>query len=202
MTSTRDFLPIEMAKDAWKNLPVAVYSALYDFTNSQAQVYHTALPLPKEVFLINTMQHPNCIDTSLFAELDNRTCIFAIFWCLLNRVPDAQNLAFWEARAMKMTVPRFRKKLFQTLSHSLEARTKRVRYVSHTFDGIEKISCFQNAHLAMRTLENFDFFISACVVDRVVMWLFFIYKMTLRPTRIYFREKRKSRKAAKSSVQK
>lgn len=195
MASACHVLSNESAQGAQELLSASIYGALYDFTNHRAEASSSGLPIPREAFLISARQHPNCIDKSLFESLNDRALILAVFWCLLNRVPDADTLAKWEGYAGKMPKQRFRRKLFRSLSYCIEARLKRVRCVSHAFDGIERISCFENSKLSENAVERFKLSVSFHIVDKLFMWLytgwvFTLYKKTLMPIRIYFRERR------------
>jgi len=156
--------------------------------------------LPREAFLLNTRQHPNCVDTSLFADLEDRTCIQAIFWSLLNRVPDPQTMTIWENSAAVMSAKRFRRSLYQRLSHSIEARTKRVRSVPCSFKGLDRIDCFRGTNQGMNAFEHFLFFLSFYVLDKILLFLYRIYQKTLRPVRVRIRDKRRAAKAAKKKA--
>jgi len=187
------------AEKARQTYDTAIYAALYDFVEKQAAASRMDMILPREVFLLNIKQHPNCVDTSLFAGLDDRTCIYAMFWSLLNRVPDPQALTIWETYAAKLPSMRFRRKLFQRLSHGMEARIKRVRSVPHSFDGLNQVDCFQNASRSMNAVDHFRFLFTFFVQDIVIFYLYRIYVKTLRPIRVYFRDKAKDRQEKKKA---
>ena len=203
MTSTENFtdqLLLTQSDSSRSDFPFAVYGALYDYVERQAAACHMDMVLPKEAFFLNTRQHPNCVDTSLFAELDDRTCIQAMFWSLLNRVPNQQTMAIWMESTAMVSARRFRKSLFQRLSHSMEARTKRVRSVSGPFEGLDRIDCFEGTSQGMNAFEHFRFFLSFYVLDKITLFLYRIYQKTLRPTRILIRDKRRASKALKNKT--
>ena len=177
-----------------------VYGALYDYVKRQAAACRMDMVLPREAFLLNTRLHPNCVDTSLFADLDDRTCIQAIFWSLLNRVPDPQTMVIWEESADMMSAGKFRRSLYQRLSHSMEARTKRVRSVPCFFEGLDRIDCFQGTNQGMNTFEHVIFFLSFYVLDKILLFLYRIYQKTFRPARIRLRDKRRAAKASKKKA--
>lgn|GEM_PF-2685442 len=182
------------------DLSFEVYGALYDFVERQAAACHMEMVLPKKAFLLNTRQHPNCVDTSIFADLDDKTCIQAMFWSLLNRVPDQQTMAIWMESTAAVSARRFRKSLFQRLSHSMEARTKRVRSVPGPFAGLDRIDCFEGTSQGMNVFEHFWFFLSFYVFDKITLFLYRIYQKTLRPTRIRIRDKRRASKALRKKT--
>lgn len=187
------------AEKARQTYDTAIYAALYDFVEKQAAASRMDMIIPREVFLLNTMQHPNCVDTSLLTGLDNRTCIYAMFWSLLNRVPDPQALIIWETYAAKLPAKRFRRKLFQRLSHGVEARIKRVRSVPHSFNGLNQVNCFQNASRSMNAVDHVRFLFAFFVQDIVLFYMYRIYVKTLRPIRVYFRDRMKDRQERKKA---
>jgi len=171
----------------------AIFAALYDYANMRACAFGNMIFLPKEAFVLTTRQHPNCVDSSKFDVLDNHSYILAMFWSLLNRAPDMTAMASWEAISHKMPADKFRKKLNQRLSHSMEARTKRVRCVSHSFDELNHIDCFQKSGNGMTTAAFYMYSWWFFFVDRIVYFLYNIYRHTLRPFRIYLRDKIRNR---------
>jgi len=166
-----------------------VFAALYDYADMRARACDREIILPKDAFVLATRQHPNCVDSSKFERMDNRTYIFAVFWSLLNRVPDSTALASWETISRKMPSPKFRKKLMHRLSHSMEARTKRVRSVPFSTGELEHIDCFAKSGNGKNTASFYLHSLWFYVIDRIVYFLYNVYRHTLRPIRIYLRDR-------------
>lgn len=173
------------------------YGALYDYVAQEAEACNMKMILPREAFVLNTRQHPNCIDTSYFKGLDNGICVQAIYWSLLNHVPNQHAIAKWEAYSGKLSISRFQKKLFRVLSNSMESRLKRVWCVDKSFEGLNRIDCYQNLKSVTKLAARYKYLFIYCIEDKIVFYLYKIYQKTLRPIRIHFRDRlRKSTQLA------
>lgn len=165
----------------------AVYAALYDIAQEHAAAADMQIAIPREAFVINAVQHPNCIDASLYDGLDTRTYITALFWSFLNRVPEPSEIAAYEKNAALVSDERFRKNFRHSLASSLEARIKRVRCVPHSFEGLDRVECFRGNRIHSFTPDNINYWFDSHILDPLLGFLYRIYCRTLRPLRIKYR---------------
>lgn len=179
----------------------SVYSALYDYTQKNAHSAQIEMAVSKKCFISTTRQHPNCVDLSDFADLDDNTCIETIYWSLLNRVPVFSEWIEWEKYARRKNSPKFRKKLFSRLSYGFEARTKKVRSVSATFEGLAHIDCFQYDTNRGNTISNGILWLLIPIEESILGLLYSIYCATLRPACMKFRKNRQIKNEAASKME-
>lgn len=176
-----------------------VYGALYDYVAQKAEACSMKMILPREAFVLNTRQHPNCVDTSHFKDLDNGICVQALYWALLNHVPNQHAMAMWEAYSGKLSRSRFQKKLFRVLSRSMESRLKRVWCVDISFEGLDRIDCIQNSKSGIKLLSRYRYFFEYYIEDKIMFYLYKIYQKTLRPIRIHFRDRKSNQFTGKKA---
>lgn len=178
----------------------AVYAALYDLAQEHASAADMQIAIPREAFVINAMQHPNCIDASLFDGLDSHTYITALFWSVLNRVPDPSEMTAYEKNASRESDKRFRKNFRNSLALSLEARIKRVRCVPHSFEGLDRVECFRGNRVHSFSPDNIKYWFDIHILEPLLGFMYRVYCHTLRPIRIKYREARKPVDSGTSST--
>jgi hypothetical protein len=178
---------------------LAVYSALYDAVQDAARTHNTSVILPRDAFLQNTLQHPNCVDGKLLEPLSDENYLHAIYWSMLNRVPDDSAISIWLAHAARKPGAVFRKKLSRRIAASLEAHTKGVMFLSSAPDGItSKIDIREIVKNSMPPYAYILFFLKDRVLDRSIGLLYIAYSHTLRPYRIKLRDQIRARRDLRS----
>jgi len=190
MVSESGLHPSDNTKDQ-KSSQDEVYAALYRYVRDNARAVQMELPISEDTFVLTARQHPNCVDSSVFASLDDHTYTEAMYWSLLNRVPIRSEWSVWEKSAK--TNRHFRQEVFRRLSGGAEARTKRVRAVVRPFEGLAYVDCFQDHGIRH---DAFLFNLKWAAVsffEIVIGWMYRVYRLTLRPVRMHFRQKAKEK---------
>jgi len=168
----------------------SVYAALYSFVVKNGERTQTLPVIPKDAFLLNTRQHPNCVDGERLGELDDEKYLDAIYWSLLNRVPEEDARRVWMKAAERTPGDRYRKKLSRRLSASLEAHTKGVLFLRRApLDILTHIDISNAVRNSMPPGAFVLFYIKDRVIEPFIGTLYLAYSRTLRPYRIRLRDR-------------
>lgn len=177
----------------------SVYAALYDVVEEAAGASNSCVVLPREAFLQNTLQHPNCVDGRLLALLSDELYLHALYWSMLNRVPDDTAVAVWSGHARRKPGSLYRRKLSRRISASLEAHTKGVMFLPTAPDGLSsRIDIREIVKNSMPPFAYILYFLKDRVIDRFIGLLYIAYSHTIRPYRIKLRDQIRARKNANS----
>lgn len=177
----------------------SIYSALYHVVEEAYDVHGGRVILPKEAFLQNTLQHPNCVDGRLLEPLSDKLYLYAIYWSMLNRVPDDTAIAVWLGHAGRKPGISYRRKLSRRIAASLEAHTKGVMFLPSAPDGIAlQIDIREIVKNSMPPFAYILYFLKDRVIDRSIGLLYIAYSHTLRPYRIKLRDRLRARRDLKS----
>ena len=172
-----------------------IYAALYNVVEEKGSLTGNAPVIPRDAFLTNTRQHPNVIDGNLLQSLDDTEYLFALYWSLLNRIPEDEARSVWAKAAERTPGAKYRKKLSRRLSASLEAHTKGVVYLAQAPSDISShIDIGDAVQRSMPPGAFLLYFIKDRLVDPFIGTLYLGYSRTLRPYRIRLRDKMAKRR--------
>ncbi len=172
-----------------------IYQSLFRVAEKNAEATGQPLFIPADAFTVCTRLHPNCVNLARLEGLDDETCIYALFWAILKRIPDADslkaNLIYGRSGGRQTACFRVGRRL----GRSVEARIKHVGvYFSLTEEPDTPDMKVHNRE-TRRILVGILW--QERILDPILSFLYKLYCITLRPYRIRIRDKRRARKENK-----
>lgn len=172
-----------------------IYESLFRITEKNADATGQPLSIPADAFAACTRLHPNYVNLAKLKDLDDKTCIYALFWSILKRIPDDDsleaNLIYGRSGGRQTACFRVGRRL----GRSVEARIKHVRVYFSLNEEPDAPDMKVHNHETRRILLGILW--QERILDPILSFLYKLYCKTLRPYRIRIRDKRRARKENK-----